>query len=146
MKVFKTLLTVVLVVGVLGAAAYGGGYLIRHHDQTRASASPGTSTPQVDPATPSSPATDPTPPPTAPSTHHAPAPVLSPGAKGTEVRELQQRLFQLAWLPENLHRGVRRRHGQRGPGLPGQARAEGDRRRGPSYLAAAGGDDRAADP
>jgi len=26
--------------------------------------------------------------------------VLEPGAKGTEVRELQQRLFQLAWLPE----------------------------------------------
>ena len=26
--------------------------------------------------------------------------MLTPGAKGTQVRELQQRLFQLAWLPE----------------------------------------------
>jgi peptidoglycan hydrolase-like protein with peptidoglycan-binding domain len=100
MKVFKTLLTVVLVVGVLGAAAYGGGYLIRHHDRTRASASPGTSSPEVDPTTPPSPTADPTPSPTTSPTHHAPAPVLSPGGKGTEVRELQQRLFQLAWLPE----------------------------------------------
>ena len=26
--------------------------------------------------------------------------MLTPGAQGTQVRELQQRLFQLAWLPE----------------------------------------------
>jgi peptidoglycan hydrolase-like protein with peptidoglycan-binding domain len=102
MKVLKTLLTVLLVVGVLGAAAYGGGYLIREHDQSHASAAPGTSGPEADPTsagptTPSSPATDPAPSPTSHPTHEA---VLKPGAKGIAVRELQQRLYQLAWLPE----------------------------------------------
>ena len=101
MKVFKTVLTVALVLGVLGAAAYAGGYLIRQHDQTVASATPGTSGPQADPTTtPSSPTTEPTPTPTPHPSHQAPVAVLEPGAKGTEVRELQQRLFQLAWLPE----------------------------------------------
>jgi peptidoglycan hydrolase-like protein with peptidoglycan-binding domain len=107
MKVLKTLLTVTLVLGVLGAAAYGGGYLIRQHDQSRASASPGTTVPQADPtssgptSTPSSPTSAPT---TAPSparsSHPTAEAVLAPGARGTDVRELQQRLFQLAWLPE----------------------------------------------
>ncbi len=45
-------------------------------------------------SSPSSPSSTPT--------HHAPvaADVLKPGTQGPQVRELQQRLFQLAWLPE----------------------------------------------
>ncbi|MBO0845576.1 MAG: peptidoglycan-binding protein [Nocardioides sp.] len=126
MKVFKTLLTTLLVVGVLGATAYGGLYLVRHHDVHQgasatvaprgpaapeptsaptASPTPSpsadpTSSPTTDPSTPaSSRSTDPSP----KVTHHPPRPpqdVLEPGATGTQVRELQQRLFQLAWLPE----------------------------------------------
>lgn len=118
MKVVKTLLTLVLVVGVLGAAAYAGGSLIRQHDQRQVSATGG-----GNPGAPSSrhaPPTDPTSaPPTAPSggTSHDPSPtpsahpaqhpaepavhvLMKAGAKGTRVRELQQRLSQLAWLPE----------------------------------------------
>src|SRR4051794_5027069 len=142
MKVLKTLLTVVLVVGVLGAAAYGGGFLIRHHDQTRASASPGTSRPQAGPtrAAPPAPTTDPSAGPSAgpsatPSaslsthpTRQAPAAVLEPGANGTGVRELQQRLFQLAWLPETTTgayddptvaavKGFQTKHGLRSTGV-----------------------------
>ena len=109
MKVFKTLLAIVVIVGVLGAAAYGGGYLLRQHDQhpvassTGAPGGPATDDPTTGPTTsptadPSSPTTHPS-----PSVTHTPRPapaVLQPGAQGTQVRELQQRLFQLAWFPE----------------------------------------------
>jgi hypothetical protein len=119
MKALKTLLTLVLVVGVLGGAAYAGGSLIHRHDQRQVSATgdhPGapsshepadpTSAP---PATPSGgasndPSNGPSSRPTADPTQHPAQPadhvVLKAGAKGTKVRELQQRLFQLAWLPE----------------------------------------------
>jgi len=54
--------------------------------------------------------------------------VLKPGAKGTEVRELQQRLFQLAWLPETTTgayddatvtavKGFQGKHGLRSTGV-----------------------------
>jgi peptidoglycan hydrolase-like protein with peptidoglycan-binding domain len=103
MKVFKTLLVLVLVAGVLGGAAYAGGRLLRHDDpQTVASSSdlPASPTSSM-PSAPTSSATSPTSP-TSSATHHAPAveDVLKPGATGVQVRELQQRLFQLAWLPE----------------------------------------------
>jgi peptidoglycan hydrolase-like protein with peptidoglycan-binding domain len=101
MKVLKTLLTLVLVVGVLGGAAYAGGRLVAHHDDRRTVASstdlPGTPT-SSRPEAPS-PTTSPSSPSSSPS-HDVPADVLRPGATGTKVRELQQRLFQLAWLPE----------------------------------------------
>ena len=115
MKVFKTLLTVVLVVGFLGAAAYAGGSLIRQHDQRQVSATHGdpgapagptsapASSPAGDPSAGSpdpSDSSDPSPPPSDHRSHQASSAVLRPGAQGTEVRELQQRLFQLAWLPE----------------------------------------------
>jgi peptidoglycan hydrolase-like protein with peptidoglycan-binding domain len=110
MKVLKTLVALMLVVGVLGAAAYAGGRLLRHDHQTVASSrdlpggvgSSAPSTPTADPSTAT--------PPSASPTHHAPTvnstvnpavkEVLKPGATGSQVRELQQRLFQLAWLPE----------------------------------------------
>ncbi|HET8663956.1 MAG TPA: peptidoglycan-binding protein [Nocardioides sp.] len=104
MKVVKTLLTLVLVVGVLGGAGYGAGRLLADNgsqhpvaSSTDLPRSPTTSSP----STPSSSPTSPTSPSSSP-TQHKPAdtPVLKPRAKGTKVRELQQRLFQLAWLPE----------------------------------------------
>ncbi|HEY3527606.1 MAG TPA: peptidoglycan-binding protein [Nocardioides sp.] len=99
MKVFKTLLTLVLVIGVLGGAAYAGGRLLRDHDQRTVASSgdlpaaPSTSTPSSPTPTPATPSSSPT--------KQAPVEqdVLKPGAKGIQVRELQQRLFQLAWLP-----------------------------------------------
>jgi peptidoglycan hydrolase-like protein with peptidoglycan-binding domain len=114
MKVLKTLLTVMLVVGVLGGAAYAGGRMLRHdHPRTVVSStdlpgpagsstppvttphtSPTSSTSSTSPSSPSSTGSSPS--------HRTPGAkdVLAPGAKGTRVRELQQRLFQLAWLPE----------------------------------------------
>jgi peptidoglycan hydrolase-like protein with peptidoglycan-binding domain len=103
MKVFKTLLALVLLIGALGGAAYAGGRLLQDpHQRTVASSSglpgaPATSTPSsptTPPASSSSPTSSPD--------HGVPAnrDVLRPGTKGAKVRELQQRLFQLAWLPE----------------------------------------------
>jgi peptidoglycan hydrolase-like protein with peptidoglycan-binding domain len=101
MKILKTLLVLVLVIGALSGAAYAGGRLL--HDDRRTSAA--SSDLPADPGSPapSSPA-DPSTSPVSPhsSTTHAPpvvATVLEPGATGIRVRELQQRLFQLAWLP-----------------------------------------------
>jgi peptidoglycan hydrolase-like protein with peptidoglycan-binding domain len=102
MKIFKTLLALVIVAAALSGAAYAGGRLL--HDDPRTTAASG--------ALPGAPAASATPSPTSPSTspstpdpsptHDTPvvADVLKPGATGLRVRELQQRLFQLAWLPE----------------------------------------------
>jgi peptidoglycan hydrolase-like protein with peptidoglycan-binding domain len=99
MKVVKMLLTLVLVAGVLGGAAFGVGRLVSDpgsHPVAASAQQPGspTSAPSTPHSSPSSPTTSPT--------HHTPAvtDVLKPGAQGPKVRELQQRLFQLAWLPE----------------------------------------------
>jgi peptidoglycan hydrolase-like protein with peptidoglycan-binding domain len=99
MKVVKTLLAMVLVVGMLGGAAYGAGRLVsdhRTHPVASATDQPGspTTSPTSTPSSPASPSDSPS--------HHAPevSDVLKPGAQGPKVRELQQRLFQLAWLPE----------------------------------------------
>jgi peptidoglycan hydrolase-like protein with peptidoglycan-binding domain len=105
MKVFKTLLTLVLVVGVLGGAAYAAGRVLRDDHRTTASAdrphdrdtSAPTDGSSGDPGSTAAPGS-----PSSPATHQAPVvkDVLKPGATGTEVRELQQRLSQLAWLPQ----------------------------------------------
>ncbi|HEX4687515.1 MAG TPA: peptidoglycan-binding protein [Nocardioides sp.] len=107
MKVVKALLTLVLLVGVLGGTAYAAGRAIARHDYTHPVASstqlPGA---PASPSSASSPSSTPSfPTPSSPSsspTHEAPVvpAVLEPGAKGVKVRDLQQRLFQLAWLPE----------------------------------------------
>lgn len=100
MKVVKTLLTLVLVAGVLGGAAYGAGQLVaQRHSDTVASSSDLPGAPESSqPTEPSTPTSSPTSKPT----HRPPRVtyVLKPGTKGPKVRELQQRLFQIAWLPE----------------------------------------------
>jgi peptidoglycan hydrolase-like protein with peptidoglycan-binding domain len=105
MKVLKTLLTLVLVIGVLGGAAYAGGRLLNDHDQRNVASSgdlPGeptsstSSSPTTSPTSPSSPSSSSP----SPTRHPADIDVLAPGAKDLRVRELQQRLSQLAWLPE----------------------------------------------
>jgi peptidoglycan hydrolase-like protein with peptidoglycan-binding domain len=102
MKVVKALLTLVLVVGMLGGAAYAVGQVV-----ARGGSQPVASSTRLAQAPTSSQPGTPTPSPTRPSgssspTHREPVvtDVLETGAKGPKVRELQQRLFQLAWLPE----------------------------------------------
>ena len=104
MRVVKTLLSLVLVAGLVAGAAYGAGAVLRHHDQRTVAAGDhpddgAASDPATSAPTPGSPTT----PPSTPSGPPSPAPVrevMQPGARGTQVRELQARLHQLAWLPE----------------------------------------------
>jgi len=106
MKVVKALLTLVLVVGVLGGAAFAAGRAVAHHDYTHPVASstelPGASASSSGTPSPSPTPSSPTPSSPSHPSHEAPVvtDVLEPGAQGPKVRELQQRLFQLAWLPE----------------------------------------------
>ena len=101
MKVLKIMLTLVVVVGLLGGAAYGAGRLVDHRHPGRVAAT--SDLPQTPASSaPSAPASSPTSSPHSSPTHRATVDtaVLKPGAQGPKVRDLQQRLFQLAWLPE----------------------------------------------
>ncbi len=100
MRVLKALLALALVVGLVGAAGFAVGLVVRHHDQqTVASARDLPAGHLSTSPTPSPPSTSTTP--SSRATRHEPTyDVLRPGADGTRVRELQQRLSQLAWLPE----------------------------------------------
>jgi peptidoglycan hydrolase-like protein with peptidoglycan-binding domain len=105
MKVIKTLLMLVLVIGVLGGTAYAGGRVLHGDHGASTAADPGRhpsrSPSTAAPSTSSSPSANSSAAPNESPSHHAVAtPVLEPGTKGTRVRELQQRLSQLAWLPE----------------------------------------------
>ena len=115
MKALRILLLTMLVIGLLTAAAYGAGIAVRHEGWPLASAKE-----QGIALTPADPTTNPsTGPSTGPSRGASPAPaeqpaqelepastiteiqdVLVPGDRGEQVRELQSRLYQLAWLPE----------------------------------------------
>ncbi|MDT0200689.1 peptidoglycan-binding protein [Nocardioides sp. AE5] len=102
---FITLLTVAL----MSAAAYGTGVAVKHfgEEDTVPASSPQDvpSEPSDAPTSESTPDAEPTEDP-APSEEPTeteapePEPVLSPGDTGEQVRELQHRLFQTAWLPE----------------------------------------------
>ena len=114
MKVLKVLVTLVVVIGLMGGVAYAAGHsahpldsravaLHRTDHGLRAAPGPSPSSPTLS----TSPSTSPS---AAPSTPHAsetdpprPEPVavvLAAGAHGAKVRDLQQRLHQLARLPE----------------------------------------------
>src|SRR5262249_18000706 len=113
MKVLKAALTLVVVVSLVSAVAYLVGRQAAGPDAPAVAAhrtdhgiptAPASTTPaSPETSAPSSaPTTDPSSAPTtAPATpQRPPVPdVLSPGAQGVQVRELQQRLHQLAWLP-----------------------------------------------
>jgi peptidoglycan hydrolase-like protein with peptidoglycan-binding domain len=105
MRALRFILLAVLLGSLLTVTAYGAGYAVRHLDVGASSSaapsdpatSPGTDLPQADP----SPAPEPAPEPTgAPEEPEEPEPVLEPGDRGEQVRELQHRLFQLAWFAE----------------------------------------------
>lgn len=98
MRILRAVLVTAVTVALLTATSYGAGYVVRTYGGERASAAQTTA-----PEPTSSPSTDPSaePSPTDPATPSAsPTPLLVPGAAGAQVRELQARLFQLAWLPE----------------------------------------------
>lgn len=100
MRAVRAVLVTVVTVGLLTATSYGAGYVVRHSGGERASAAqttaPEPTTPSAQPTTPAA-----SPDPSDPATPSAkPTPLLVPGASGDQVRELQSRLFQIAWFPE----------------------------------------------
>ena len=107
MKALRALLVTVLTVAVLAATTVGAALAVRWYAEREGSPAASAGTP-APPATPSGPTpSDPAPaePTTAPATPGpseppAPAHVLQQGDRGEQVRELQHRLFQLAWWPE----------------------------------------------
>ncbi len=92
MKFLRAMLLTVLAVALAATAAYGTGYTLRHDDAT---ASTGVEPPAPVPTT-----GGPSAQPTVDAETVRPGPVLEPGDRGTQVRELQSRLFQLDWFPE----------------------------------------------
>jgi peptidoglycan hydrolase-like protein with peptidoglycan-binding domain len=107
MRALRVLLLTVVVVGLLGAGAYAGGYTLRdlggHEDDGKTSTSPvvpDDAPTTVDPA--NDPTGDPAEQPAQPVAGESLEPEfrLEPGDRGVKVRELQSRLFQLAWFPE----------------------------------------------
>ena len=94
MRALRIVLLTLLTAALLSATSYAAGYALLQRDR-------GT-TPQaaVEPQAPTTPAT-PTPTlPASPGPTFEPEFRLAPGDRGTQVRELQHRLFQLDWLPE----------------------------------------------
>lgn len=99
MRALRALFVAVTTVALLGAVAFGTGMAVRHYEG-RAAAAEERPVPADEPTT-DTPAPTPTATPTPdPEPDPEPQDVLEPGATGEQVRELQHRLFQLAWLPE----------------------------------------------
>lgn len=107
MRALRALLVTVLTVAALSATAYGAGVAVRHYDarptpqaaeRDPAPAAPTTTDPATTPS--GTPSSSPSTTPPTPTSSPTPRMVLEAGASGVQVRELQQRLFQLAWLPE----------------------------------------------
>ena len=92
MKLLRALLVSLLAVALAATTAYGVGYVVRH-DTT---ASTGTERPAPTTESPESPESQPT----VDGTPVRTGPVLEPGDRAEQVRELQSRLFQLDWFPE----------------------------------------------
>jgi len=114
MSARRVVVTAAVVSLLTVATAYGVGLAVAHSSPSagpelgpriaRQVASPTASPTPVEPV--ETPTATPTPTPTATATPRPrpepvlPTVVLRPGDKGEQVRELQARLFQLAWLPE----------------------------------------------
>jgi peptidoglycan hydrolase-like protein with peptidoglycan-binding domain len=103
MRALRIAVLTLLLGALLSATAYGAGYAVRAWDGTlpglptgegAAPAPTGTTS-----AAPVEPAREPQQA-AAPPTLAPPPNVLEPGDKGEKVRELQYRLFQMAWWPE----------------------------------------------
>lgn len=95
MRGLRFLMITVLAVVLCGGAAYGAGRAWQRFGHEPAAAPHATAEPQQQPAGGESPEQ-----PVTPETPAPPAYLLVAGDSGEEVRELQYRLFQVAWLPE----------------------------------------------
>lgn len=103
MRALRVLILTVMAVLTLAATAYGAGYAVRHFDSQEKAVRVVTD-PRPSSTAPT-PTSTPTPSPGGPTVQPAPDPiqpawVLRRGDRGDQVRELQHRLFQMAWLPE----------------------------------------------
>lgn len=95
MKVIRAILVSLLTIVAMAAAATGAGYAVRHYSgDDRVATTEAAGKPAPSPS-PRASRPEPTKPP-------KPQPVLRPGDKGEQVRELQHRLFQLAWWGETM--------------------------------------------
>jgi len=98
MRALRVLMMTLLTSALLCATAYGAGYALLHQDQDRDPdrvSEPAGALGQDDAAEPPEPQeTESATPPLTPEFR------LEPGDRGRTVRELQARLFQLAWFPE----------------------------------------------
>lgn len=103
MKALRTALMTLVIAALLSGTAYGAGIAWRYYEeqagsQESAAGVDGTDEPDASSDDPTDPVAEPTDPPTLEPA--PPANVLEPGDKGDLVREMQYRLFQIAWLPE----------------------------------------------
>ncbi len=111
MRVWTRLMIALLVAAVGATLAYGAGYALEHERHAVTSSPhptapaeptpPGNDGPATPRATPDRPATPETAAPDAPDVEPSPRPgprLLGPGDDGAEVRDLQARLKQIAWL------------------------------------------------
>ena len=92
MRVLRVLFMTLLTSALLCATAYGAGYALLHQDGRERVSQP--AGPDVSDAPPAPQETATAAPPLRPEFR------LAPGDRGQVVRELQSRLFQLAWFPE----------------------------------------------
>lgn len=103
MKALRVTVLSLLTVTLLAATAFGAGLAVRQLDDRRADtprAVEGSATPSPDEPT-TQPGEEPSDEPTEqPTPEPEPALRIARGAAGEQVRELQHRLFQLAWFPE----------------------------------------------
>ena len=104
MRVLKALLAILLVVGLAAGAAYGAGLLTTQQIAAAGiwGADPGATErdERNAPVDAEHRADRPDRQPVTGSVQLERGPVLEPGDRGVQVRELQSRLFQLAWFPE----------------------------------------------
>ena len=102
MKLLKILLLTLLVLGVLSATAVAASLVVRHDAGGSPSSEAAAPSPTGVPSESETPSAGPTSAePIAPTTSAPPEDVPQPGDRGEQVRELQYRLFQLAWWPES---------------------------------------------
>ena len=147
MRVLRALLLTLLVVGLLGASAYGAGRVLRDRDERAAASDTGavlvapsssttstTTCGRADPDRTDRPTTDPEP----------TFDTLARGDRGVRVRELQQRLYQLSWLPETTTGVVDDATVAAVRGFQAKRHLETTGSRGRGHVAAAGADDRSS--
>ena len=95
MKALRTLVLAVLLVGMLSVAAYGAGRALSFHQASSGRDDRSATQSDDTPSESALPARRPV-----PGQELRPEFRLEAGDRGVKVRELQSRLYQLAWLPE----------------------------------------------